>query len=161
MATTLAISHNIFLTRQERYDWYNGKDLEVIGVSSPIWFANNISSEPAMEVFAKYKLFNKQEKIFIHHNKTGYEIIAPKTPLITKEKISDEIWQSLTLEEQYIWRASVEPQPSITNLLDIKDGGSQWLAFRQYGKINKNNKLLNLVHFVEIKSIEELTITLN
>lgn len=162
MATTLAISHNLFLNYQERYDWYNGKEIEVIGVSMPVWFADGTSSEPGHEVFTKYKLLTSEDKALIQHNKElFYEIHMPKCPPKPYMKLPEEVWASLTPEEQEAWYVENEPTQSITNILDIKDGGSEWLAFRQYGKVRKEKATLNVVHFVEIKPIEQLLASIN
>jgi hypothetical protein len=157
----LSISHNLFLTRQERYDWYNGKDLTVIGASCPVWFnadrpPGNQTSEPAIEVFCKYNLINRQENIYIRHTAEGYDVLVPKEPLTKATPPTDEIWKSMKPTEKENWYRKNEPTPSIHNLLDIKDGGSQWLAFRQYNKIKKGNRSLNLIHFFEIADWDEM-----
>ena len=157
-ATTLAISHNLFLTKEERYNWYAGEPLEVIGVSIPVWFYKGISSEPAIEVFCKYKLINKSEEIFIKHNENGYNVTVPQGPVKEFESLPDEIWDAMSVEEQEKWYEENEPTPSLKMLLDIKDGGGAYLAFRQYSKIRKTRtKILNVVHFMEIKDIQDLT----
>lgn len=162
MATTLAISHNLFLNYQQRYDWYNGKEVEAIGVSLPVWFADGTSSEPGHEVFVKYKLLVSEEKALIqHHKELFYEIHMPKCTAKPHMKLPEEVWASLTPEEQKAWYDENEPTQSITNILDIKDGGSEWLAFRQYGKVRKEKTTLNVVHFVEIKPIEQLLASTN
>jgi len=127
MFNTLCISHNIFLTREQRYSWFEGKEIEVIGVSIPVWYKDGDTSEPAIEVFSKYKLINKTQNIFVKHLDDGYEITAPKIP--------------------------VNDSPCIRDLLDLKDKGSEWFAFRQYSKIKNKKQTLNLAHFVEIKDI--------
>ncbi|NIQ13767.1 MAG: hypothetical protein GTO02_04995, partial [Candidatus Dadabacteria bacterium] len=45
----LVISHNLFLTKEQRYKWHDGEDLEVVGVSVPVWLDEKKSSEPATE----------------------------------------------------------------------------------------------------------------
>ncbi len=157
---TLAISHNLFLTREQRYNWYNGEDLEIIGVSVPVWADKKCTSEPAIEVFCKYKLLTSTDKIRIKHTKTGYEIKVPKKPVDEPMKLPDDIWASLSKEEKDEWYRSCEPMPSIHNLLDLKDGGSSWLAFRQFGTAKKKKMPLNVLHFVEIKRMEDLLQTL-
>jgi hypothetical protein len=156
MATTLTISHSIYLTREQRYAWFNGENLEIVGVSVPVWSFKDITSEPAVEIFAKYKLINKQDRIYIQQNDEGYEVTIPQNPLEEYKPLPDDVWNSLSKEEQNIWYMSNEPYPSIFNILDIKDGGSEWLAFRQYSKVKNSKKLLHLIHYVEIKPIEDL-----
>ncbi len=159
MEATLTISHNLYLTKEQRYAWYNGEDVEIVGVSLPVCDYNGATSEPGAEVFVKYTLLNRPERIFIQQRKDGYEIMVPKSPPEVK-KLPDEVWNSLSHEDQEIWYKNNEPSPTILNLLDVKDGGSQWLAFRQYSKIKKNRKFIHLIHFVEIKPMEDLLQTL-
>ena len=160
MNTTLAISHNLYLTREERYAWYAGDDLEVIGVSVPVWFHKGLTSEPAVEVFVKYKLLNRNENIFIKQVEDGYEIIIP--PKAENDtSVPDAIWKDFTEQEREDWYRENEPLPSIQNVLDVKDGGSSYLAFRQLNKAERApKKTITLVHFVEIKPIEDLLKTL-
>ena len=54
----LTIHHNIHLTREQRYALHNGEDLNVIGVSIPIWLIKKGTSEPANEIFCRYYLKN-------------------------------------------------------------------------------------------------------
>ena len=62
---SLAIHHNLWLTRDQRYAVHNGIELVIVGVSVPVWVANQKStSEPAQEIFCKYNLKNKK----INHN---------------------------------------------------------------------------------------------
>lgn len=159
MGITLSIAHNLYLTREQRYDWHQGKELTVIGVSVPVWFHGGVTSEPAAEVFSKYKLY-AGDHIFITHNKEGYEITIPPEPLAVPQFPPDDIWNKLSKEEQEKWHNENEHQPSVKSLLDVKDGGSAWLAFRQYNKVKKNKKFLHVIHFVEIKDMEVLIETL-
>jgi hypothetical protein len=54
---TLTVSHNIFLTKKQRYELSVVEStLEVIGISFPVWFYKGKTSEPAKEVFCKYIL---------------------------------------------------------------------------------------------------------
>lgn len=159
MSTTLTISHYLYLTKAERYAWQIGQQVDVVGVSIPVWFCKGISSEPAIEVFAKYHLIPSPE-IFIKHVDDGYEITVPIAPATEFVPLSDDIWKSLTLEEQEKWYEANEPTPSLRMLLDNKDGGSKYLAFCQHSKVRKNKRVLNVVHFMEIKDIDALTKTL-
>lgn len=160
MSTTLAISHNLFMTKEQRYAWHAGEPIDIVGVSVPVWFYKGVSSEPAVEVFCKYKLLNDPEGIYIRHIEDGYELTVPQSPQKEFVPLDDEIWKTLSTEEQEKWYEENEPTPSLRMLLDIKDGGSSYLAFRQYSKVRKNKKILNVVHFVEVKDMQDLTQTL-
>jgi hypothetical protein len=72
------------------------------------------------------------------------------------EKLPNDVWNSLSSEAQEQWWAQHEPGPSLMSLKNIKDGGSEWFAFRQHSKIKRNKKTLNIIHYVEIKLMQEL-----
>ena len=141
MTLTLNTSHNIFLNRRQRYDLFNGKEIEVVGVNVPVWHYQGKTSEPGNEVFCKYKLLPCEHKIFVKHNNCGYEIYLPKKSFNPEENRNNPL--------------------TLKNILDHKDGGVEWIAFRQFGKAKHNKKPVNIINFVEIKTIEELERTLS
>lgn len=143
MNLTLTIAHNIFLTKEERYNLYKGDTIELVGTSVPIWYYNTKTSEPGAEVFCKYKLIPTDDKTYVSYKKDGYEILLPKSFHITVDNVEKE--NPIT----------------IRNILDLKDGGIEWIAFRQFGKLVKNKNDINMIHFVEIKPIEELEASLS
>ena len=126
----------MFLDRQQRYDLVGGKELEIVGVSVPVWYYQGQTSEPGNEVFVKYKLRPTDHKIFVKHNDEGYEIYLPHKSFNPEDNRTNPF--------------------TLKNLLDQKDGGIEWIAFRQFGKAKKNNRTVNIIHFVEIKTTEEL-----
>lgn len=140
MSLTLTVSHNIFLDRKQRYDLFNGEPLDVVGVSVPVWYFQGKTSEPGNEVFCKYKLIPCEYNIFVKHNNEGYEIYLPKKYFNPEENTDNPL--------------------TLKNILDFKDGGTEWIAFKQYGKAKRNKKSVNIVNFVEIKTIEDLHKTL-
>lgn len=125
---TLAISHYIYLTKDQRYDLHNGKEIEVIGISVPVWFKKGTTSEPAKEIFCKYTLTNTKELLPIDIKEDGYKINLPNTIDINSE-----------------------------SLLDLKDKGAEYLDFKQQDKMGSNN----VIHFVEIKTVDLLLETLS
>jgi hypothetical protein len=131
---TLTISHNVFLNEKQRYDLHRGEPVEVIGASVPVWFHKGNTSEPAKEVFCLYRLTN--DKFFrpIMQTTNGYHISLPQKP--DAHKMTTSI-----------------------NLLNIKDGGSEWLYFTQ-SNIIQGKKKFTTIHFIEIKPIEKLLKTL-
>lgn len=141
MSLTLTVAHNIFLTRKQRYDLVKGEEVGVVGVSVPVWYYQGKTSEPGNEVFCKYKLFPTEHKIFVKHNSEGYEIYLPKKSFNPEDNRANPL--------------------TLKNLLDHKDGGIEWVAFRQFGKAKKNKKTVNIVHYVEIKTVEEMAKTLS
>lgn len=140
---TLIVSHNIGLTKEERYKLHNGETIDVVGVSVPVWLEKGTTSEPANEVFVKYKLTNIKKNQQIKTNEFGYEINIPQINTEVKEESSINF-------------------PNSKNLLDIKDGGIEFLEFKQYSQSSliidgeKTNRNLNVVHSIEIRKIEEI-----
>jgi len=157
---TLVIAHNIFLTRDQRYVLYEGNSIEAVGVSIPVWFFKGTTSEPACEVFCKYLLTNAKKDIPISITEQGsYMINMPQAPDNYKTpKITDKKWREISDKEKYY-----EEYPEIDtaeNLLDIEDNGSEYLNFNQYNKVKKDNKMMNVVHCVEILAMKQLEETL-
>jgi len=139
MNLTLAVSHNVFLDRDQRYALVNGNAIDVVGVSVPVWYYKGETSEPGNEVFVKYKLIPSEYKVFVKHYDEGYEIYLPH--------------KSYNPEDD-------RPNPfTLKNLKDHKDGGIEWVAFRQFGKAKRKQKTVNIIHFVEIKTKEELLVS--
>jgi hypothetical protein len=141
MHLTLTVSHNIFLNSEERYALHIGKELQVIGVSTPVWIHGKTTSEPAHEIFCNYTITPTDYKLYIRHNAKGYDLLLPRSTYDPENK-------------------RVNPT-IINNLVDFKDGGVEWLAFRQFNEVKKNKKDITIAHFVEIKDTEELIKTLH
>lgn len=141
---TLTISHYIYLSKEQRYSLHDGQEIEVVGVSIPVWFHKGSTSEPAKEIFCKYKLTNeKTNKVIVLMNE-GYVVNLPQK--VEKEDVTDET---------PIFTASSE------KLLDVADNGSEHMEFRQYNKVKQGSREFNVVHFVEIKTLETLVNTLS
>lgn len=136
MGLTLTVSHNIFLNREQRYDLFNGKEIEIVGVSVPVWYYQGRTSEPGNEVFCKYKLIPCAYHIFVKHNEEGYEIYLPKNSFNPEDNRTNPL--------------------TLKNIIDHQDGGIEWIAFRQSGTAKRGKKVVDIMHFVEIKTIEEL-----
>src|SRR5262252_8141079 len=75
---TITVLHNIFLTRDERYKLASGEDVETVGVSVPVWFHRGKTTEPAVEVFCKYKLTNAPVQTPITSIDGGYLVNVPQ-----------------------------------------------------------------------------------
>lgn len=158
MSVNLVISHNLFLTEAERRSFIGGKEVQTVGVSVPVWSVNGISSEPANEVFVKYHL-KHGEALLVHHNQEGYTVNIPDGPP-KLPRLSDEQYRAMSVEEVERWYEVNEPQPSVNNLKEIREGGSAYLAFRQYSRVQRQKRVTHVLHFVEIKPIEDLLETL-
>lgn len=153
----LSINHNIFLTRDQRYALHGGIDLVVVGFAVPVWFTNKTTSEPAKEVFCKYYLKNNKRDLPLKVLKNGFEIHLPFREG-QKPEITDEQWRLLNndplkLEEYY---KSCISETSSKCLLDVKDGGSKHLFYREHNKIQKNEESFIMINYVCMEDMEEL-----
>lgn len=129
----LTIAHNIYLTREQRYELHEiGVCLQTEGVSVPVWIKDGRSNEPAEEVFCRYRLCHTAEKAedkSIKFLNDGYEILL-----------------SSNMQK---------------NLLDLKDEGSCCLIFANHGKVRVNDKLtVPVIHYVSIQDYDVLIKTL-
>lgn len=159
---SLTIHHNIYLTKEQRYKLHNQEDITVIGVSVPVWHINKMTSEPAKEVFCKYKIKNPKVEIPIVILEDGYEISIPYREGVGLE-ISDDEWRRLLREDseklENMYRNTIQ-EVSSKNLLDLKDGGSEHLSYRELNKTKSKDKIFNIMHCVKIEKIEKLTSTI-
>lgn len=154
----LTVQHNIHLTRDQRYALHEGIELVVVGVSVPVWFQNNITSEPGKEIFCRYYIKNPKKDCPIQILENGYEITLPYR-LGQELSVSDEQWRHLNFKEPEKLDAmykSLVNEASSKNLIDIKDGGSECLSYREHNKIKKGEEMMNVMHFVNIGSVESL-----
>lgn len=147
---TLTISHYLYLSRDQRYKLHAGEPIEITGVSVPVWFHKGSTSEPARELFCKYKITNEPVNKAIVPMDEGYHINLPQKMELAKEDVPQEVQEVAAIQ-----------LGTSERLLDIKDGGSEWLEFRQYNKVHQDKHAFNVVHFVEIKPDELLQDTLS
>lgn len=155
---SLTIHHNIHLTREQRYALHDGQEIMTIGVSVPVWYMNKVTSEPAKEVFCRYFLSNPKTDEPIKILEDGYEIAIPYregSPL----KLSDEEWQELFRNNpnklDALYKMTIE-EVSSKNLLDVQDGGSGSLSYREHNKVKRGDTFLNIMHYVNIEPMETL-----
>jgi hypothetical protein len=153
--TTLSIYHNVHLTREQRYALHNGGIVDVIGVSVPIWSKGLLTSEPAHEIFCKYRLRNPDAEIPIKIGDDGYEICIPRKGVNRRvPELDDYTWRNLSdddLAEYYAQRG--EPVSSC-NLLDIQDGGSASLTYRERNRLPGSS--VEVHHYVNLADIDQL-----
>ena len=155
---SLTIHHKIYLTREQRYALHEGINLVVTGVSIPVWFGKNYTSEPGIEVFCRYHLKNTKKDMPIQILEDGYEIVLPNRKG-SQPEINDEEWREMnrngTIQTKYYDKCV--SRVTSENLLDIKDGGSKCLFYREHNKIIKNKVTTKTAHFVNIEDMESLT----
>jgi hypothetical protein len=154
---TLAVHHLIHLTKEQRYKLHAGEQVKTPGVSVPVWFIGENSTEPAREVFCNYYLSNPKGDFPIRIMKDGYAIPIPHKPPPPKPDVTDEQWFKMNTEEREAYEAQIKSGFTSDNLLDYKDGGSKFLYYREHNKIKHEGKKLTIIHFVQISDISDLT----
>lgn len=142
MSQILSISHNIFLNRDQRYAINNKKIIEVIGTNLPVWFSGERTSEPGQEIFCSYRI-HPYKSVFknIKVSREGYDVY------LLQEK--EDIGSMPSKIKKFFYKTN--NSPCVKSLLDIRDGGSEWLYFRSYER-----KYINIIHSMEIQKIENL-----
>lgn len=144
MEDTLYISHNIFLSKKQRYSLFDGKKIKVIGVSLQSWFPER-NKQMGIECFSLYKLIPKRiNDSRIKEFNNGYNIYIK----------NDNIQSIFGLFQKKEKKLNL---PDAKNLLDVIDGGKEWM-FISYD-INKTN--YKIKHTIEIKKIETFLESLN
>ncbi len=143
----LAINHLIFLTKDERYALADGTNVETVGVTVPVWFWSGNTTEPAKEIFCKYLLVNEDTKETVDlWEKGGYRINTPQQD------------QMIKLPAKIREVANYKSIGSAKSLLNLKDGGSEWLQYKVFRKMRAEgmSQPIRVVHTIEIKPIERL-----
>lgn len=148
---TLTVAHHIYLTEDQRYDLHAGLAIKVVGVAIPVWFCKNFTSEPAHEIFCSYQITNDRSGTNVRYFKTKNEFLINMPHVAI---IGDEYDKTLTKTIQNKFGTA-------ENLLDYHDGGRGFCEFKYYHKLQISKKLHHIIHFVEIKRIEDLEETLN
>ncbi len=159
--TVLSISHHLFLTREQRYKLHERNELEVIGVSVPVWFEQGNTSEPAEEVFSKYILKNEEGDYFIINHNYGYEINLPQMPADFKTKdLSNEDWRKMTTHERNEWYKKNSRPISSLNLLESHDMGGRFLKWTMVSNLIRQERKLTIYNHISIADISNLENTL-
>lgn len=154
----LTVQHLIHLSKNQRYALHSGIELVVFGISIPVWHIDNVTSEPAKEVFCKYYLKNTKQDAPIVVRDDGFEIVLPYRQGKGLE-ITNEEWRELNFKNpeklELMYQKCVQ-EVSSKNLLDIKDGGSGHMSYREHNKLKEPERILNVMHFVQIESMDKL-----
>jgi hypothetical protein len=155
----LLVSHNIFLTRDQRYTLIKGNPITVIGVSLPVWFTvkGGKTSEPANEVFCNYRIANKEGPLATAYE-NGYDINLPQLPddYEVPSKPTNEEWRKMSFEDREKWYADNKLLMTIDNLRDIDDNGGEYLRIEEQKTLVLPNGTTPIVHVVEIKKFDVL-----
>jgi hypothetical protein len=149
----LTISHNIYLTKEERYKLHKEKAIEVVGVSLPLLIEKNKIPSSPNEVFCRYQIINdkkRSESIKIFNN--GYRITLPQDLRKRKPKLNLDDWRFLKEKEKINWYQANPSPKTPDNLLDVPNGSGGFLSFN----CNTILKKIDVLHFIEIAPIEIL-----
>jgi hypothetical protein len=153
--TTLSIYHNIHLTKEQRYALHNGDLVETVGVSVPIWSKGILTSEPAHEIFCRYRLSNPEGEIPIKICDDGYNICIPRKEVNRRvPELDDYTWRNLSDEDLADYYAQRGEPVSSVNLLDIQDGGSASLTYRERNRLPQS--AVEVHHYVNIADVSQL-----
>ena len=157
MNLTLSIIHHVFLTREERYKLIKGHPVETVGVNSPIWSSNDFTTEPAEEIFCKYTLVNDGTTTIypsgtVERCQDGYLVTVPSKAKAFRRP-NNETWRKMLPEEREQWYESHNSPPNFKKLLDIKDGGAEYLRFQFHKTMRYKEHEVNVFHYIEIKDI--------
>lgn len=141
----LSISHAIYLTREQRYQLVNGESLEVVGVSTPVWYSKEKTTEPGKEVFVRYLIHNKKEldDTVVEINVDGYEFNLKQI------NPDDMVWVDKEKNHQ-------EPPPNANYLKDVTDGGSEGLTMSRVAFAKMRKVPTKIYHTVRIKDMKYL-----
>jgi len=154
---TLSIQHNIFLDRDQRYGLHNQEDVDTVGVSTPIWHFQNRSSEPAKEVFCNYYLRNPRKELPIKILKDGYLLCLPyRIPTRQQRELSNQEWLKMTQEQREAYYTAMPREMSSASLLDIQDGGSETLMYRESNTVKNGDKFMKIIHYVNLYDVKYL-----
>jgi len=153
----LIIHHNIYLNREQRYALHDGQDVEVPGVCVSVWCRGKVTSEPAREIYCRYLLRNLGHDEPLKMVKDGFEISLPNRPPVVG-KISDEMWRCLDAEGKDEYYSVFKNGASTMNLLDVVDGGSECLMYREHSKIRyaDDDGPITIIHLIQIRDIRAL-----
>jgi hypothetical protein len=134
----LAVSHNIFLSREQRYQiaTWPYAEVTVVGVSIPVWYKTKVSgkkiklatSEPAEEIICNYLISNLRADRIVEVLYDGYRIFLP-------QGVPD-------------------------TLRDVQDQGAAAVTFRHYTTVTLNDEEYKVGHYVSIRDDSELLETL-
>ncbi len=123
--TFLTIAHNLFPSKDERYRFREPDiEIETIGICLPVWVSGAATSEPAEEIYCRYRLRNYTTAgtESVHMNEDGYTI---------------------SLGDKTLW----------DSILDSKDGGSSSIYLTHQGKIENNGVEMLVIHYINIQDI--------
>jgi hypothetical protein len=126
--TFLTIAHNLFPSRDERYGFsQDNVEISMVGICLPVWVSGMATSEPAEEVYCRYRLRN-------------YLTPGEESVKMTSDGFA------ISLGDKSLW----------DSIKDVKDGGSGSIYLTHQGKLVSNVEIL-VIHYINIQDISVLT----
>jgi hypothetical protein len=153
----LVLHHNLFLTRDQRYALHAGQDVETVGTTVSVWCRGSVTTEPAKEIFCRYLIRNLGQDLPIKMVNDGFEIALPNRQPLTSQ-ISNDLWRQLSEKEWDEFYQMFRDGASTSNLLNVEDGGSACLMYREHNKIRYMDdvSLLTIIHLIQIRDYQIL-----
>jgi hypothetical protein len=127
--TFLTIAHNLFPNRDERYGFAEENvEIGMVGICLPVWVSGVVTSEPAEEVYCRYRLRNylTPGEQSVHMTPDGFTI---------------------SLADKSLW----------DSIKDVKDGGSGSIYLTHQGNLTNNGVEILVIHYINIQDISVLT----
>ena len=146
---TINFVHNIHLSKEQRYKIHKGEVIKAIGVSY-------IDSNFSKEVFCIYEILFNGLNRSIENTSQGYKIHLPFKAKEETQDVSDEEWRKMSNKKMMKFYKQRNPGISSKCLLDLKDGGSKQISYREHSQIKTKNEIINLNHYVKIDDLQEL-----
>ena len=155
----LFISHHIFLDKKERYNLADGKIVDCIGVSVPMWYCNNEFSGSSKEIFCEYSLNNDAGILSpsVENIDGIYFVNMPQKKDVRNPNISNESWMQLTKKEKEYFYNKFIIQKNAHLLRDTKDGGAGQLSFNYSYSKNYFGLIATQIHTVIINDVSCLS----
>jgi hypothetical protein len=158
------VTHHVFLTDDQISDLVSGSPVSCLGHCVPVWIdaKTGRTTEPAKELFCRYRLFNSDEKsMAVERIKgEGYSVWLPRTrgwsppdPLDFEEMSgwSSEKRAELLKKRDEWWFNNPRPP-------DAEDLSRGYLRFEvKETDLKIGRRKYSSQHMVEISSVERLT----
>lgn len=158
----LFLIHNIFLTNNQISIFFKKKELEVVGVSIPVWVNAKTAetSEPALEVFCKYVIKQHKEESEIEILKNGYQITFCNKKNRKPPKINFEELSGMTMEQRINFENKRNKWLKDNSKIVLENLKSGYYR-TEIKKIDQTfdklpNCIIDVQHVIEIKTIEKL-----
>jgi len=140
----LFCTHQIFLSREQRYDLYHGITVEAVGSliqTSVVDKHKNLTKE----VFLKYKIDMDIAEDKVEVLKNSYNIHVPTKKYEEDEEVKEGFKENIN--STFVWE---------NDILDYTEGGHELLYFKYRKIYTIESKKILVMHSVEIKDIKIL-----